>query len=110
MPWLYLAIGVISEVVATSALHMCNGFTKIFPSIIVIAGYALAFYFFSLTLRFIPLGIAYAIWAGMGIALVAIVGYLFFHQPLDLPAIIGISLIICGAVVLNVFSKTFGVM
>jgi len=95
----------VSEVVATSALKAANGFTRWGPSLLIVAGYATAFYFLSLTLRFIPLGIAYAIWSGVGVALVSIVGWVIYHQPLDTAALVGIAIIIAGVVVLNLFSK-----
>ena len=106
MQWIYLAIAIVSEVVATSALKAAEGFTRFVPSVLVVVGYALAFYFLSLTLRTIPLGVAYAIWAGVGVALVALVGWVVYHQSLDLAALIGITLIVSGVIVLNLFSKT----
>ena len=106
MHWLYLAIAIVSEVIATSALKAADGFTRWGPSLLVVIGYASAFYFLSLTLRSIPLGIVYAIWAGVGIALIALVGWVVYHQSLDLWALLGIGLIVAGVVVLNVFSKT----
>ncbi|MBI2890716.1 MAG: multidrug efflux SMR transporter [Nitrospirae bacterium] len=105
MRWVYLTIAIVSEVAATSALRAAEGFTRWTPSLIVVIGYASAFYFLSLTLRSIPLGVAYAIWSGIGIALVALVGWAVYHQSLDLAAFIGIGLIVLGVVVLNVFSK-----
>ena len=106
MQWIYLAIAIVSEVVATSALKAAEGFTRLVPSVLVVVGYALAFYFLSLTLRTIPLGVAYAIWAGVGVALVALVGWVVYHQSLDIPALIGVALIVSGVIVLNLFSKT----
>lgn len=106
MQWIYLAIAIVSEVVATSALKAAEGFTRLVPSVLVVVGYALAFYFLSLTLRTIPLGVAYAIWAGVGVALVALVGWVVYHQSLDIAAFIGIALIVSGVIVLNIFSKT----
>lgn len=106
MHWFHLAIAIISEVIATSALNATQGFTRWLPSLIVVAGYAAAFYFLSLTLRAIPLGIAYAVWSGAGVALIALIGWAVYRQPLDLPALIGIGLIVAGVVVLNLFSKT----
>jgi small multidrug resistance pump len=106
MYWLYLAIAIVSEVIATSALKAADGFTRWGPSVLVVVGYASAFYFLSLTLRSIPLGIVYAIWAGVGIALIALVGWIVYDQSLDLWALLGIGLIVAGVVVLNVFSKT----
>lgn len=106
MHWFYLAIAILSEVVATSALKAAEGFTKPLPSALVIAGYALSFYLLSLALRSIPLGVAYAIWSGIGIALISIVGWVVYRQALDLGAIVGIALIVAGVLVLNLFSKT----
>lgn len=106
MQWIYLAIAILSEVVATSALKAAEGFTRLGPSVLVVVGYAAAFYFLSLTLRTLPLGVAYAIWAGVGVALVALIGWVVYHQPLDIAAILGIALIVSGVIVLNLFSKT----
>jgi small multidrug resistance pump len=105
MHWLYLAIAIAAEVVATSALKAADGFTRWLPSILVVGGYCIAFYFLALTLRTIPLGIAYAVWSGVGIALVSLVGWVAYHQTLDPAALLGIALIVAGVVVLNVFSK-----
>jgi small multidrug resistance pump len=105
MQWIYLAIAIVSEVIATSALRAAEGFTRWVPSLMVVVGYASAFYFLSLTLRTIPLGVAYAIWSGIGVVLVALVGWAVYQQSLDLPAFIGIGLIVSGVVVLNLFSK-----
>lgn len=104
--WLYLGVAIVSETIATSALKASEGFSRPLPSLLVVAGYAIAFYFLSLTLRTIPVGIAYAVWSGVGILLIALVGWLVYGQKLDLPAIIGMALIIAGVVVMNVFSKT----
>jgi len=102
--WLYLCLAIFSEVLATSFLKSSEGFTKLWPSIIVLVGYILAFYFLSLTLDTIPIGIAYAIWSGVGVASITIVSIVAFDQKIDLSAIIGIGLIIIGVVVLRVFS------
>ena len=104
--WLFLSVAIVSEVIGTSALKAADGFTRLWPSVIVVVGYAVAFYFLSLTLKTIPVGVAYAIWAGVGVALITLVSWLFFKQPMDLPGIIGITLIVAGVVVLNVFSRT----
>ncbi|WP_180683768.1 SMR family transporter [Tepidicella baoligensis] len=104
--WIFLSVAIISEVVGTSALKASDGFSRLWPSLIVVAGYGAAFFFLSLTLRTIPVGVAYAIWAGAGIALIALVGWLIFGQTLDIPAIIGLLLIVAGVVVINVFSKS----
>ena len=103
--WLYLTGAIISEVAATSALRSAEGFTRLVPSCIVVAGYATAFYFLSLTLKTIPVGIAYAIWSGAGTALVTLVAWVFMGQKLDAAAGIGILMIIAGVLVLNLFSK-----
>jgi len=104
--WIFLAVAIVSEVIATSALKPSAGFTRLWPSIMVIAGYASAFYFLSLTLNVLPIGVAYAIWSGVGVALVALISWLYFHQPLDFAAIAGLLLIIAGVIVINVFSKS----
>ena len=106
MKWLYLGVAIIAEIFATSALKGSEGFTRLVPSLITVFGYLISFYFLSLTLREIPVGIAYAIWSGVGIVLISIVGAVLFKQHLDAPAMIGIGLIIAGVVVMNVFSKS----
>jgi small multidrug resistance pump len=106
MTYLYLAIAIVAEVIATSFLKSCDGFTRLWPSIVVLVGYAFAFYFLSLTLRSLSVGIVYAIWSGAGIVLVSIIAWSFFGQKLDVPAIIGIVLIIAGVAVINLFSKS----
>ena len=104
--WIFLSVAIVSEVIATSALKATGEFTRLWPSVIVVVGYLTAFYFLTLTLRTVPIGIAYAIWSGVGVALIALVGWLFYKQTLDIPALVGISLIVAGVVVLNVYSKT----
>ena len=104
MNWLYLAIAILSEVIATSALKSADGFSRLGPSLLVVIGYASAFYFLSLTLRSIPLGIAYAIWSGVGVALVSIIGWIIYHQTLNAAALTGIALIVAGVVILSLFS------
>jgi small multidrug resistance pump len=106
MKYLFLTLAVIAEVIATSALKAADGFSRLWPSVIVILGYGVAFYFLSLTLKTIPVGIAYAIWSGLGITLVSIIGYFVYKQNLDLPAILGLVLILAGVAVINIFSKT----
>jgi small multidrug resistance pump len=108
MPWLYLMIAIAAEVVGTSFLRASEGFTKLVPSVMVVIGYGLAFFFLSLTLKDIPVGIAYAVWSGAGVTLIAAIGWLFLGQKLDAAAILGMSLIITGVVVLNLFSKAGG--
>jgi small multidrug resistance pump len=104
--FIYLLIAIISEVVATSSLKASEGFTKLTPSILVIIGYALAFYFLSVTVKVLPVGITYALWSGVGIILVTIAGVFLYKQVPDLPAIIGMVLIIIGVLVINIFSKS----
>ena len=106
MAYFYLAIAIIAEVAATSALKASAEFTRLVPSLIVIVGYGVAFYFMTLVLRTIPVGITYAVWAGLGIVLVTIVGAILYKEIPDLPAVIGIGLIVAGVVVINVYSKT----
>ncbi|NBX28908.1 QacE family quaternary ammonium compound efflux SMR transporter [bacterium] len=106
MHWLYLAIAIIAEVTATSFLRASAGFTKLLPSVVVVIGYGVAFFFLSLTLEDIPVGIGYAIWSGVGVTLLAAIGWLVLGQKLDAPAIIGMALIVAGVVVMNLFSKT----
>ena len=106
MAYLYLAIAIIAEVAATSALKASAEFIRLYPSIIVVVGYGIAFYFMTLVLRTIPVGITYAVWSGLGIVLVTIVGALFYKQIPDVAAIIGMTLIVSGVVVIFVFSKT----
>ncbi|KQO34666.1 multidrug transporter [Flavobacterium sp. Leaf82] len=102
----FLGIAIIFEIIATSALKKSEQFTQLIPSIVTIVGYFAAFYFLSFAIRTIPVGIAYAIWSGVGIVLITIIGAIFFKQIPDLPAIIGLALIMIGVVVINVFSKT----
>ncbi|HSB96325.1 MAG TPA: multidrug efflux SMR transporter [Spongiibacteraceae bacterium] len=105
MSWIYLLVAIVAEVIATSALKAADGFTRPVPSLIVVSGYAAAFYFLSLTLRYIPIGVAYAIWSGVGVILVSIAGVILYRQAVDLPMAIGISLIIAGVLVMNLYSK-----
>lgn len=104
MNWLILAVAIIAEVIATSALKASDGFSRLIPSLLVVLGYAVAFYCLSLTLKVIPVGITYAIWSGVGVVLVSLAGWLIYGQRLDLASILGISLIVAGVIVLNVFS------
>jgi small multidrug resistance pump len=106
MKYLYLFIAIVSEVIATSSLKAAEGFTKLWPSVLVIAGYASAFYFLSITVKVMPVGITYALWSGVGIVLVTIAGIFLYKQMPDLPAIIGMVLITIGVLVINIFSKT----
>ena len=101
-------VAILSEVVATSALNASQGFTRLWPSMVTVVGYCLAFYFLSLTLRTVPMGIAYAVWAGAGIVLIAISGAIFFKQLPDLPAVLGMLFIIVGVVLVSAVSRTAG--
>jgi small multidrug resistance pump len=105
---LYLAVAIISEVIATSALKSSNGFTNLWPSVLVVVGYGVAFYMLSLVLETMNVGLAYAIWAGLGIVLVSIVGAVMYKQVPDLPAVLGMGLIVAGVFIINVYSKTAG--
>ena len=105
MSYLYLAIAIIAEVIATSSLKASAEFTKLWPSVAVVLGYGTAFYFMTLALRHIPLGITYAIWSGLGIVLVTLVGAVVYNEKPDVPALIGMGLIIAGVIVINLFSK-----
>ncbi|CAG4888291.1 Multidrug transporter [Paraburkholderia gardini] len=104
-PYLWLAIAIVAEVIATSALRAADGFSRLVPSIIVVAGYFVAFYCLSMTLRTMPVGIVYAIWSGVGIVLITLVAMILYRQVPDLAAICGLGLIVAGVVVLNLFSK-----
>lgn len=104
--WLFLAAAIGAEVIATSALKSSEGFTRLAPSIVVVVGYSVAFYFLALTLKTLPVGIAYAIWSGVGVVLISLIGWLLFEQKLDPAALIGMALIITGVVIMNVFSSS----
>ncbi len=106
MPYIYLLIAIVAEVIATSLLKAADGFSRPLPTVGSVVGYAIAFYFLSLTLRTVPTGVAYAIWSGVGIVLVTAVAWIFQGQKLDSPAVIGMGLITAGVLVMNVFSKT----
>lgn len=105
MKWMYLYIAIAGEVAATSALRASEGFTRVGPSGLVVGGYAIAFYFLSLTVNTIPIGIAYAVWSGAGIVLTSFIGWRLFGQNLDLPALAGIALILAGVGVINLLSS-----
>ena len=104
--WLFLVVAIVSEVIATSSLKSSDGFSRFWPSVVVVIGYSISFYCLALTLRVIPMGVVYAIWSGIGIVLITLVGWFLFEQKLDLPALLGIGLIASGGGVMNVFSKT----
>ena len=104
----YMALGlaIVAEVIATSALKASEGFTRPGPSAIVVLGYCLAFYCLSLTLKTVPVGVAYAVWSGLGIVLITVAGYVLYRQRIDAAALIGMALIVAGVAVIQLFSKT----
>ena len=104
--YVYLAIAIIAEVIGTTALKAADGFTRLGPSLVTVLSYATAFYFLALTLKVIPVGVAYAIWSGVGIVIIAAIGWVWYRQSLDLPALIGLGLIIAGVAVVNLFSRS----
>ncbi|WP_132073775.1 SMR family transporter [Sinorhizobium americanum] len=106
MLYTVLVIAIIFEVLGTSAMQAAQHFTRLAPTVLMVVCYAVAFFFLSYTLRYIPVGIAYALWSGLGIVLISAVGYITFGQKLDLAAIVGLALIIAGVLVLNLFSKS----
>jgi small multidrug resistance pump len=105
---IYLAVAILFEVIATSALKASDGFTRLGPSLVTLIGYAFAFYFLALTLRSMPVGIVYAVWSGAGVVLIALIGWLYYRQTIDLPGLCGIALILAGVLVINLFSKSVG--
>ena len=106
MHWAYLSIAILAEVAGSAALKQSDGFTRLGTGILAIAAFAIALFFLSLSLREITLGVAYAVWAGVGIVAVSIVGVTVFRQSLDIPAVIGIALIVSGVIVINTLSST----
>lgn len=108
MAYLWLLGAIVAEVIATSALKASNGFTVLWPSVLTSIGYVVAFYCLSITLRSMPVGIAYAIWSGLGIVAVSLIALVLYKQVLDPPALIGMALILAGVLVINLFSKTAG--
>jgi small multidrug resistance pump len=105
-PWFYLALAIVSEVVGTSTLKAAEGFSRAGPTLVVAVSYGISFYCLSIVLRSLPVGVAYAIWSGAGIALITLAAWLFYGQAPDLPAIAGMALIVAGVVVINLFSRT----
>tara|TARA_B100001059_G_scaffold221356_1_gene244229 strand:- start:2416 stop:2742 length:327 start_codon:yes stop_codon:yes gene_type:complete len=101
----YLIIAILAEVLATSALKQSEGFSRLLPSLVVVGGYVASFYFLSLVLRTVPIGVAYAVWAGLGIVLITMVGAVLYGQKMDLPAVLGITLIVSGVLILHLFSN-----
>ncbi len=108
MPWLWLVLAIVTETVGTMALKMSDGFSRLWPSVVTVIAYAASFWLLALVLRTIPVGIAYAIWSGLGIVLIAGMGWVIFSQRLDAPALIGMALIVAGIVVMQVFSSSTG--
>ena len=105
MKYLMLSIAIVSEVLATTAMKQSDGFTRPLWTVLTVVGYVVAFFFLAQTLKTIPTGVAYAIWSGVGIVLISAAAWIFQGQKLDLPAMVGMGLIIAGVVVMNVFSK-----
>ena len=106
MPYLYLLVAIVAEVIATSALKASEGFTRVGPVALVVVGYGLAFYMLSLVMKSLPTGVVYAVWSGLGIVLISALGWLLHGQKLDLAALLGIGLIVAGVAVIQLFSKT----
>ncbi len=104
--WLFLFGAIAAEVIGTTALKATRGFTRLAPSVVVVAAYALAFYLLSRTMQTIPMSISYAVWSGVGIVLITLIGYVVYHQSLDLPALVGLGLILAGVLVIHLFSKS----
>ena len=106
--WLQLLLAIVAEVVATSALKASDGFTRLWPAVIVVVGYSVSFYCLSLVLKTIPVGITYAVWSGLGIVLISLVGWLLYGQKLDLPAVVGMAMIVGGVRVIQLRSEATG--
>ena len=104
--WVYLGLAIVSEVLATASLKSTEGFTRLVPSIVVLVGYSAAFYVLSLTLDTIPIGVAYAVWSGVGVATITLVSFVLYDQKIDVAGLVGIGLIVAGVVVLRLFSET----
>ena len=106
MSWTYLLVAIVAEVIATSALKASDGFSRLWPSAITVVGYCIAFYCLSLTLRHMPVGVAYAVWSGLGVVLITAVSWIMFGQKLDAAALLGMGLIVAGVLVMNLFSSS----
>lgn len=104
--YVYLIAAIIAETIGTTALQASQQFTRLGPSLIVVVAYAISFYLLGLSLKFMPVGLVYAIWSGLGIVAIAAIGYIVFGQVLDLPAVIGIGMIMAGILVIHLFSNT----
>ena len=103
--WVYLGLAIFSEVLATASLKSTEGFTRLVPSIVVLVGYSAAFYFLSLTLDTLPIGVAYAVWSGVGVATITLVSFVLYGQKIDTAGLVGIGLIVAGVIVLRLFSE-----
>ncbi|TFL17062.1 SMR family transporter [Jannaschia formosa] len=108
MPWLLLVLAILTETIGTTALKASAGFTRLAPSLVTVCAYAASFWLLAHVLKTVPVGIAYAIWSGLGIAFIAVIGWLWFGERLDAPAMIGMGLIVAGIVVMQVFSNSTG--
>lgn len=108
MHWLYLGVAILFETIGTTALKASDGMTRLAPAVLVVLAYAVSFWLLALVLRVIPVGVAYAIWSGLGICLIAAIGWIVFGQRLDAPALLGLGMIIAGIAVINLFSKSVG--
>ena len=108
MQYVYLGIAIVCEVIATTFMKQSEGFTRLWPSVVTVLGYVIAFYCLSLTLRTIPTGIAYAIWSGVGIVLITLAGWVLYHQSIDWAGALGMALIVAGVAVIQLFSKSTG--
>ncbi|WP_439507422.1 SMR family transporter [Yoonia sp.] len=104
--YIFLIFAIIAETIGTTALQASHQFTRFWPSVLVVIAYGLSFYLLAQTLRVMPVGVVYAMWSGLGIVMIAAIGYLVFGQRLDLPAVVGIGMILCGILVIHLFSKT----
>ena len=104
--YIYLILAIISETIGTVALQASQQFTRLGPSVIVVIGYALSFYLLAYTLKYMQIGIVYAIWSGLGIVFIAMIAYLVYGQKLDLPAVLGISMILAGILIIHLFSNS----
>jgi len=104
--WIFLSVAILAELIGTSSLKYSNGFTRLAPSAVVVVAYVVSFFFLSLALKTMPVGVAYAVWAGVGVALITLAGRVLFGQALDAAAIVGILLIVAGVVVINAWSTT----
>lgn len=106
MHYVWLILAIVAETLGTTALQASNQFTRLWPSVAVVLSYGVAFYFLALTLKSMPVGIVYAVWSGLGIVCIAAIGYVLFGQKLDLPALIGMGMILCGILIIHLFSNS----